>query len=655
MKKAEENRSVYEKELKKQLHPYEYYMQYESAAGGVPEGSPLASVLGTVFTVPIVDCALPNPDDIVSEYIVFILKNEKPLGDLCTLLLETAEKSHYPDVIYGDTDYEGLDVFMRPAYSPDTLLSFPYIGTCFAVRTKAYAIAVKHMFMLTSSYVYPSGEEALYDLLLHVTEQPNINVCHIPVIVSRKKEFENIFSNRYYLLSQKAEKRRGYAKLTETVQKNPAPILSVIIPSKDHPDLLANCLMSLSGKVGVPYEIIVVDNGSCRDVVYAERKLFSSYRDAVLGNVDVRFIYDEYEFDFARMCNTGASEAKGKFLLFVNDDVTFTDSEAIANMMRLALRPHAGAVGLKLLYPNGCIQHVGVTDILPGPTHKLSGYPDENVLWFGRNRGVWNVLAVTGACLMTEREKYFLVGGFSDKMKVSYNDTDLCVKLYERGYMNMVLCDQSAIHHESVSRGTDIENDRKYGRLSEERRAFYDAHSFLATHKDPFYHENMDCDTTAYRVNVVPEYTRCDRRSEVKMVRVWPVLAGKKVQSTIESVTLERAISDKCEDAYVISGWCLIPKKDNSSFVRQLILLPKDRCKGVGVEMLPVYREDVQNVFPMAENALLSGFVCRIPISAVDPDKEYRLCFSMKKDGGAHYLTIGDIYEPRTGRISKAR
>ena len=125
----------------------------------------------------------------------------------------------------------------------------------------------------------------------------------------------------------------------------------------------------------------------------------------------------------------------------------------------------------KLIFPSDWekIQHVGVVDINKGPTHKLATFDDREIHYFGRNRYAWDVLAVTGACLMVDREKYFNVGGFHDKMKVGYNDVDLCVKLYENGYYNIVDCGVTLIHHESVARGYDSDSIFKIRRLRQER------------------------------------------------------------------------------------------------------------------------------------------------------------------------------------------
>ena len=183
------------------------------------------------------------------------------------------------------------------------------------------------------------------------------------------------------------------------------------------------------------------------------------------------------EFNYSVMCNLGAASAKGDYLLFMNDDVDAITEGFIEKLLVYAARSYVGAVGAKLLFPDDVsIQHIGVMDINRGPTHKLAFMPDSSVQYYCRNRFAWNVLAVTGACLMVSREKYYQIGGFYDKMVVGYNDTDLCVRLTEAGYFNVVNNDCVMTHHESLARGADGESDAKSQRLREERNLLYRIH-----------------------------------------------------------------------------------------------------------------------------------------------------------------------------------
>ncbi len=669
----------YKEECFKQTMPYGYEMAYARTYDEDDRESKDRVPTGHIIFFPDNGANILNFEGINEDYVVFVSREGVCEPDMIKRLLGGGRGA---DIIYADEDFTtdaGADLddinvrirtlrtpWRKPEYSPDTIVSFPYIETLFAVRT-AFARYVPAM--------RPSPEIGdnvrCRDFLLRALEQAS-SVVHVhevlyhrdlkaffadPHDVSDEQIYEALYERYtrpgYILCREAAEKRRGI-NVCPAPAKN-MPLVSIIIPSKDQPRILKECIRNIRLNAGdTTYEIIVVDNGSSDE----NREIIDRYVTQLPGGRGT-YIYDPREFNFSSMCNTGAAAAKGKFLLFMNDDVDAITEGFLEKLVVYAARPYVGAVGAKLLYPDDVsIQHIGVTDTNRGPTHKLAGFPDNIVHYYCRNRFAWNVLAVTGACLMTEREKYYQTGGFYDKMEVGYNDIDLCVRLSEAGYYNVVNNECVMTHHESIARGVDSQSDAKTQRLANERKMLYSLHPWMKQHNDPFYGYMLDKDTVEIRCGIVPEYQMTDRRNKVKELDKLPGRRSDKVMMSVDMCTIERAIDDDAKDAYVIEGWGISSKWDNAFVKKYVILIPldeddeeKDSC--IVASTSPKYRTDVAQVFPDAVNTDLSGFVCRIPADAIDPHTRYRIGVAIRKITGLKScrIALGDIYEPRRGIV----
>ncbi len=338
--------------------------------------------------------------------------------------------------------------------------------------------------------------------------------------------------------------------------------------------------------------------------------------------------------------------------MFLNDDVEATAQSDLEKMCLYASAPTIGAVGAKLLYPGGnLIQHAGITNLTCGPTHKLSGFSDSEVYYFGVNAKNRNVLAVTGACLMVSREKYFHVNGFHDKMSVSYNDVDLCVNLLENGLPSLLLNDCVFLHHESLSRGSDLADEKKIERLSSERALFYKRHPQLADGSDPFYHPDLIPDLLEYRVNVAADYEIRRRMSDYDVILHDGARRSRNLMLTVEKAGVEKDLLGEGEDAFFVSGWTLYRKHDERFYDRYLLLFfPGEEKRCIRISMMPVYREDVSKVFAGEKNASLAGFYVRIPSQVLDPSLTYKVAVLYVHRIFRHQIiTLGADYEPGKG------
>jgi GT2 family glycosyltransferase len=195
-------------------------------------------------------------------------------------------------------------------------------------------------------------------------------------------------------------------------------------------------------------ELIILDNGS---VEAGTLDYLSSLRKK-----GIKVLRDPSEFNFSRLINMGAREASGDLLLLLNNDVVLDHSSSLTDLVADAIKPSVGAVGVKLLFPDGTVQHAGVSvPSLGSAGHMLRGV-ENDAGKFPALQGTWPVEAVTGAFLVVERLKFNLVGGFDEELAVGLNDIDFCLKLSALGLTNYVNCDFSGTHAESASRGSAL-------------------------------------------------------------------------------------------------------------------------------------------------------------------------------------------------------
>jgi GT2 family glycosyltransferase len=231
--------------------------------------------------------------------------------------------------------------------------------------------------------------------------------------------------------------------------ENGLPKVTVIIPTRNRVDLLRTCIEGL-GRTDYPdFEVIVVDNGS-------DDPATLNYL-AGLDPARVRVLRDDGPFNFSRLNNRAAKLANGEMLCLLNNDIEILSPDWLTTMVHQALRPEVGAVGARLLYPDGRIQHAGVVmGICGGAAHAHRLLRPEEEGYFRRHALPQFIAAVTAACLVVRRESFEAVGGLDeDNFAVAFNDVDLCMRLNERGWQSLYEPRATLVHHESVSRGLD--------------------------------------------------------------------------------------------------------------------------------------------------------------------------------------------------------
>ena len=263
----------------------------------------------------------------------------------------------------------------------------------------------------------------------------------------------------------------------------PVPLVSVIIPSRNQLGLLRTCIDGLKRVAYARVEVIVIDNDSDDPATLEYLRALERDGAAVLHMPGA--------FNYSRLNNAAARGATGDFLCFLNNDVEMIDEAWLAPLVRQALRPEIGAVGARLLYPDGTIQHAGVfTGIGGGAGHGHRFQREVDPGYFERARLPQQVSAVTAACMVVARDKFLAVGGFDEvDFPVAFNDVDLCLKLNARGWQALYEPRATLIHHESKSRGSDSAKANKArfaGELAALKRKW---HTDVNT--DPYHHPQL--------------------------------------------------------------------------------------------------------------------------------------------------------------------
>jgi GT2 family glycosyltransferase len=239
--------------------------------------------------------------------------------------------------------------------------------------------------------------------------------------------------------------------LQPTILSRDRPSITIIIPTRNRVDLLRTCLEGVASTAYSRLDVIVIDNGSddAETLDYL----------ATLETSHIRVMRHPGPFNYSTMNNRAAREAQGQLLCLLNNDIEVISPDWLAIMAMQAIRDDVGAVGAQLLYPNGRIQHAGVVigvGNAAGHAHRFVQPEEEG--YFRRHRLPQFASAVTGACLVVDRERFLAVGGLDERnFAVAYNDVDLCLRLNQRGWQSLYEPRAVLIHHESVSRGLDLD------------------------------------------------------------------------------------------------------------------------------------------------------------------------------------------------------
>ena len=407
------------------------------------------------------------------------------------------------DVVYTDEDKVSMDGrhYFDPNFKPDFNL--------FRLRENNY---ICHIFVVRKSLTDETGMLRSefdgaqdFDFILRCCEKAK-KITHIPKVLyhwrchmdstaadpsSKAYAYEagrKAIREHYQRMGIDAKvdmtERPGWYRSHIKVQGN--PMVSIIIPNKDHTDDLELCLFSMSRKSTYRnYEVLIVENNSEKE------ETFEYYKKLPERYPKVRVLTWEKEFNYSAINNFAAEEAQGEYLLFLNNDVEILTPDWIEEMLQNCQQENVAAVGAKLYYPDDTIQHAGVVLGLGGIAgHIMCRASREDPGYFGRMISVQEISAVTAACMMVKKSEFDSVKGFDETFQVAFNDIDLCMKFRAAGKKIVFTPYAELYHYESKSRGLEDTPEKQF-RFDKEVKRFQEKWAQQLEMGDPYYSPNL--------------------------------------------------------------------------------------------------------------------------------------------------------------------
>ena len=431
--------------------------------------------------------------------------------------------NEYPEteLIYSDEDkvnMDGTEYFMphfKSDFNIDMLRSTNYF--CHLVMVKKELLL--RAGMLRSEY---DGSQD-YDFVLRCVEQTD-KIYHIPKILYHWRACEGSTAQKadnksYGVEAGRKAVKAHYERVGIDAEVIPTPypgmywskyriteepMISVIIPNKDHVDDLEKCVRSLEEKCTYKnLEIIIVENNS------QEEKTFAYYKELEKRNEKVKVLYwPGTGFNYPSINNFGVKHANGEYLVLLNNDTEVVSEDCMEELLGYCMRNDVGAVGARLYYADGTLQHAGVIVGLGGVAcHAFVGSAPEDPGYFARAAIAHDLSAVTAACMMVKKSVYEEVGGLDETFAVAFNDVDLCIKIREAGYLVVYNPKAELMHYESKSRGYE-DTAEKQQRFLSEIRLFQSRWADFLEKGDPYYNPNLTLDGADFRLHLGPKRER---------------------------------------------------------------------------------------------------------------------------------------------------
>ena len=430
--------------------------------------------------------------DLDAAFVCF-LDGEDVVGE-GALALVAAATAREPrlDLVFGDEDWLAADgrrerPFFKPGWNAELQRGRDLIGPFAFFRTE-----------LVRKASVGFGAAWRYDLANQVAaaSRPD-RICHIPAVLCHRRSMPAGYPAMLRAAASHHLSRSGVSARVEAASDadgwhrvvytlpHPAPRVSAIIPTRDRPDLLQVCTDALLRQTDYPdLELLVVDNGSVDPVASALLARLAADRRVTVLRQDAAF-------NWSALNNAAAARASGEILLLLNNDIAVLRPDWLRELVAQVTQPGVGAVGAKLLYPDGRVQHAGVTtDSLGFPRHLFRNAPGDGAGAFGLMGLARDVWGVTGACMAVPRAVFFAVGGLNEALPVACNDVDFCLRLTVAGY-RIVWTPWSVLEHrELASRQPDHSPVRKQAAEEEIYKLQRDWGAMLQC--DPFLHPALE-------------------------------------------------------------------------------------------------------------------------------------------------------------------
>jgi GT2 family glycosyltransferase len=400
-------------------------------------------------------------------------------------IAETLQESRDAAILYGDQDERDSRgrrrrPWFKPRWNEEMFLALDFLSGAMAIE--------KHLAARAGTNARSIGEltvAAVFGAAGPIVHIPHILAHVAPGSRSESRQLAAVAEAVKPLGATCSPGPFGTVKVQWPLPEQ-LPLVSIIVPTRDRLDLVRPCLDSLRTKTDYGrFEIIVIDNGSIEQRT-------ADYFDDLERDPRVRVLPRPGPYNFSAMNNFAAREARGSYLCLLNNDTEVIEPRWLTEMMRYAVRPDIGAVGAKLLYADGSLQHAGVVVGVGGVAgHIHRSLPAGEPGYFCQPHVAQFVSAVTAACLVVDKRKFLAVGGLDEiELPVAFNDVDLCLKLQAAGWRNVYVPHAVLLHHESKTR----EKDASPGQIERFRRETDVLQKRWGTegYDDPLLNPNLD-------------------------------------------------------------------------------------------------------------------------------------------------------------------
>ncbi len=439
-------------------------------------------------------------------YIAFMDNDDELSPDALYEVVRSLQNARY-DLIYSDEDKldpDGVrcEPYFKPDFDQDLFLSNNYLNHLTVLRRK----------IVEEVGGFRDGTDGSqdYDLFLRFTDKKR-SIHHIPKILYHWRKIPGstaatvdakpyVFEAARKALRDAIRRRNIRGEIVDGLWTNSYrlkreiignPLISIIIPFRDHVEVLKTCLESIFAKTSyLNYEILLVNNSS-------ELLETREYMREIEHCPRVRLLHYNAPYNYSAINNFASLKAEGEYLVLLNNDTEIIEPDWLQAMLEHAQRPEVGAVGAKLLYPNNTIQHAGVVVGVGGAAnHAYQKMNSDHHGYFGQLNVVRSYSAVTFACMMLRKAVYEEMDGLDEEnLAVSFNDVDFCLRLREKGYLIIYTPYARVYHHESLSRGYNVSFNEEYYLRRRHQGIFRDG--------DPYYNPNLSRERLDFSLKVL--------------------------------------------------------------------------------------------------------------------------------------------------------
>lgn len=555
------------------------------------------------------------------------------------------------DMIYTDeASFRSPDIHniviahFKQDFAPDTLRSYNYICH-FTVFSN------KLLKKIGGGFRSEFDGSQDYDLVLRLTEQAQ-KITHIPKMLYfwriHPGSVASATSSKNYAIS--AAKRalaehlnrlnlKGDVKdsiilsnyrMTYEIQGK--PLVSILIPNKDHCDDLQKCIQSIKEKTTYEnWEIVIVENNSI------ESKTFDLYYE-LEKDPRIHVVFWKGKFNYSAINNWGARTTKGEYLLLLNNDIEVITPDWIEQMLMFCQRQDVGAAGCMLYYPDNTIQHAGVIVGLGGVAgHSHKYFPRGSAGYMSRLTIAHNLSAVTGACMMIRRDVWDQVKGLDEGFEVAFNDVDLCMRIRKAGYLIVWTPYAELYHHESKSRGSE-DTLEKQKRFQGEVKRFQTRWKKELAEGDPYYNPNLTLSREDFSLrlsdpdeNIEVIWEECDVHADEE-----------NLMYSVDSTAIAK------NGNLSIKGWLFQENQRSEDVTPVIYLQDQETGKYFRTNVIKQYRPDLSVVFPNGSLYEDAGFHAITSIEKMEkPLASYQLILGLKFKNDTEKIVYTDYQWPK--------